>query len=55
MHQRWRGSLQLRVVSTTLVISLAVAAVLGFFLVQQIRSGLLEAQRESALREHAAG
>ncbi|WP_017593435.1 MtrAB system histidine kinase MtrB [Nocardiopsis potens] len=55
VNQRWRGSLQLRVVSTTLLISVAVAAVLGFFLVQQIRSGLLEAQRESALREHAAG
>ncbi|WP_017559257.1 MtrAB system histidine kinase MtrB [Nocardiopsis baichengensis] len=55
VHQRWRSSLQLRVVSSTLAISVAVAAVLGFFLVQQVRSGLLEAQREAALNDHAAG
>ncbi len=55
VHQRWRSSLQLRVVASTLAISVAVAAVLGFFLVQQVRSGLLEAQREAALSDHANG
>ncbi|GAB3486442.1 two-component system sensor histidine kinase MtrB [Nocardiopsis coralliicola] len=55
VHQRWRGSLQLRVVTSTLLISMAVAAVLGFFLVQQVRSGLLEAQREAAVSDHGSG
>jgi two-component system, OmpR family, sensor histidine kinase MtrB len=38
---RWHRSLQLRVVSTTLVLSVLVIAVLGFFLVQSIAAGLL--------------
>ena len=36
LRSRWRRSLQLRVVCTTLVLSALVIAVLGFFLVQQI-------------------
>jgi len=40
-RHRWRRSLQLRVVGTTLVISATVIAVLGFFLTEQIASGLL--------------
>ncbi|MGH3247931.1 MAG: MtrAB system histidine kinase MtrB [Trebonia sp.] len=38
---RWRRSLQLRVVGTTLVISATMIAVLGFFLTEQIAAGLL--------------
>jgi len=38
---RWHRSLQLRVVSTTLVLSVLVIAVLGFFLIQSIAAGLL--------------
>src|SRR5689334_13907970 len=38
---RWHRSLHLRIIGTTLVISLAVVVVLGIFLVQQIASGLL--------------
>ncbi|HEY2553101.1 MAG TPA: MtrAB system histidine kinase MtrB [Streptosporangiaceae bacterium] len=46
---RWRGSLQVRVVTATLVISALVAAVLGFFLTQQIADGLLQSKvKESA-------
>ncbi|MGH3294985.1 MAG: MtrAB system histidine kinase MtrB, partial [Trebonia sp.] len=41
IRHRWRRSLQLRVVGTTLVVSAAVVAVLGFFLTEQISSGLL--------------
>jgi len=41
IRHRWRRSLQLRVVGTTLVISAAVIAVLGFFLTEQIADGLL--------------
>src|ERR1700761_3837686 len=38
---RWRRSLQLRVVGTTLVVSAVMVAVLGFFLTEQIAGGLL--------------
>ena len=41
IRQRWRRSLQLRVVGTTLVISAVMIAVLGFFLTEQIADGLL--------------
>ena len=47
-RSRWHRSLQLRVVSTTLVLSAAVIAVLGFFLVQQIAAGLLNRAEQSA-------
>ncbi|MUL39957.1 HAMP domain-containing histidine kinase [Streptomonospora sp. PA3] len=55
VHSRWRRSLQLRVVTTTLLISALVTAVLGFFLVQQVLTGLLDAKREAALNDHKAG
>jgi two-component system, OmpR family, sensor histidine kinase MtrB len=40
----WRRSLQLRVVTTTLVVSAVVVTLLGFYLMQQIASGQLLAQ-----------
>src|SRR6202034_4252190 len=49
VNSRWHRSLQFRVVSTTLVLSALVIAVLGFFLVQSIAGGLLSAA-ESADR-----
>jgi len=48
VKQRWRRSLQLRVVSTTLVISVIIIAVLGFFLTEQISYGLLANAEKSA-------
>src|SRR5215475_8065143 len=45
---RWHRSLQLRVVSTTLVLSVLVIAVLGFFLVQSVAAGLLSNAENSA-------
>jgi two-component system sensor histidine kinase MtrB len=45
---RWHRSLQLRVVATTLVLSVLVIAVLGFFLVQAIAAGLLSSMEKSA-------
>jgi two-component system, OmpR family, sensor histidine kinase MtrB len=48
MRLRWHRSLQLRVVLTTLVLSAAVIAVLGFFLVQSIAGGLLTSAEQSA-------
>jgi two-component system, OmpR family, sensor histidine kinase MtrB len=53
--RRWHRSLQLRVVGTTLVVSVAVVAVLGIFLIQQITTGLLEHERTLALAETSAG
>jgi two-component system sensor histidine kinase MtrB len=46
--QRWHRSLQLRVISTTLVISTTVIALLGFFLTEQIQVGLLQHAVNSA-------
>ena len=48
IRQRWRRSLQLRVVGTTLLISAVVVAVLGFFLTEQIAGGLLLNAENSA-------
>jgi len=48
LRLRWHRSLQLRVVSTTLVLSALVIAVLGFFLVQSIAAGLLTSAENSA-------
>jgi two-component system, OmpR family, sensor histidine kinase MtrB len=51
LRSRWHRSLQLRVVSTTLVLSAAVIAVLGFFLVSQIANGLLSSANAFAVNE----
>jgi two-component system sensor histidine kinase MtrB len=48
LRSRWHRSLQLRVVSTTLVLSALVIAVLGYFLVQSIAAGLLTSAENSA-------
>ena len=48
VKMRWHRSLQLRVVSTTLVLSVLVIAVLGFFLIQSIAAGLLNNAENSA-------
>ena len=48
VKMRWHRSLQLRVVSTTLVLSVLVIAVLGFFLVQSVAAGLLNSAENSA-------
>jgi two-component system sensor histidine kinase MtrB len=54
-RQRWRRSLQLRVVGTTLVMSVIVAAVLGFFLTAQIADGLLTNAENAATSQALAG
>jgi two-component system sensor histidine kinase MtrB len=48
VRHRWRRSLQLRVIATTLTISFIVVAVLGFFLTEQIAGGLLDNAENSA-------
>src|SRR6185437_10558977 len=51
---RWRRSLQLRVVGTTLVISATMIAILGFFLTEQIATGL-QVNAGSAARAQTLG
>ena len=55
VRHRWHRSLQLRVVGTTLVISAAVIAVLGFFLTEQIADGLLLNAENSARAQVLTG
>jgi two-component system sensor histidine kinase MtrB len=53
--RRWHRSLQLRVIGTTLVVSVAVVAILGIFLIQQIANGLLDHERTQALAQTSEG
>ena len=53
--RHWHRSLQLRVIGTTLVVSVAVVAILGIFLIQQIASGLLAHERTQALAQTQSG
>jgi two-component system sensor histidine kinase MtrB len=55
LQLRWHRSLQLRVAATTAVISVAVVALLGVFLVQQIAAGLLANERSAALHQAENG
>jgi two-component system, OmpR family, sensor histidine kinase MtrB len=52
---RWRRSLQLRVVGTTLVISATMIAILGFFLTEQIAYGVLNNAQNSARAQATDG
>lgn len=51
----WQGSIQVRVVATTVALSLLVMTVLATTLIGQIRSGLLRAQVDAAVDDTAAG
>lgn len=55
LRARWRSSLQLRVVSTTLVISAITISLLGFFLMQQIASNLLQNAEQLASTQATNG
>ncbi len=55
LQWRWRSSLQLRVVSTTLVVSALVVSLLGFFLMQQIASNLLHSAEVQAYTQAVDG
>ncbi|MCZ3385895.1 MAG: HAMP domain-containing histidine kinase [Actinomycetia bacterium] len=52
---RWRSSLYLRVVATTLALSVLVVVVLGQILIGRITSGLLDAKQRASLVEAQAG
>ena len=51
----WRRSLQLRVVATTLLMSLGVVLLLGFVLIGQVRNGLLDAKEKAAQTRPTGG
>ncbi|MGI9008041.1 MAG: MtrAB system histidine kinase MtrB [Streptosporangiaceae bacterium] len=55
LQRRWRGSLQLRVVSTTLVVSAVVISMLGLFLMQQIASKMLHNAEVQAFTQATNG
>ncbi|MEV5408010.1 MtrAB system histidine kinase MtrB [Thermopolyspora sp. NPDC052614] len=54
VRRLWRRSLQLRVVTSTLVISVVVVAVLGVFLMQSITKTLIDGRTRAALAESQA-
>ncbi len=55
LQRRWRSSLQLRVVSTTLLVSALAISMLGFFLMQQIASNLLHNAKVQAYTQASNG
>ncbi|WP_433699989.1 MtrAB system histidine kinase MtrB [Nocardiopsis sp. CA-288880] len=55
VHTNWRRSLHLRVISTTLVLSLLVMVGLGYAMISQVRGGLLDAKIATAVTDHRAG
>ncbi|MEU6407262.1 MtrAB system histidine kinase MtrB [Microbispora sp. NPDC046933] len=54
LRHAWRRSLQLRVVTSTLVLSMAVVVVLGVFLMQSISTSVLTSSEVAAVEESRA-
>ena len=55
LRRRWRRSLQLRIVATTLAATLVVIAFVGAFVLNRVTNGLLGAQRRAALATAKSG
>ncbi|MEU0087322.1 MtrAB system histidine kinase MtrB [Streptomyces sp. NPDC006274] len=51
----WRRNIQLRVVVSTLLMSLGVVVLLGFVVIGQVRNGLLDAKSKAAQSQAAGG
>ncbi|MEU1007760.1 MtrAB system histidine kinase MtrB [Streptomyces sp. NPDC005890] len=51
----WRRNIQLRVVATTLLMSLGVVLLLGFVVIGQVRNGLLDAKVKASQSQAAGG
>src|SRR4051812_18879313 len=51
----WRRNIQLRVVATTLLMSLGVVLLLGVVVIGQVKNGLLEAKQQAAQSQAAGG
>ncbi|MGK5557903.1 MtrAB system histidine kinase MtrB [Actinomadura kijaniata] len=54
-YSHWRRSIQLRVVTTTLVLSAIVVAILGVFLTQQMSTALMDGKTKAALLQLEEG
>ena len=52
---RWRRSLQFRVISVTMVLSLAVAVGLGYFIAQRVADGILSSRLDASTQQAEAG
>lgn len=52
---RWRRSLQFRVISVTMVLSLAVAVGLGYFIAQRVADGILKTRLDASKEQAVAG
>ncbi|HEU5429386.1 MAG TPA: MtrAB system histidine kinase MtrB [Actinocrinis sp.] len=52
---RWRRSLQFRVVSVTMILSLAVAVGLGYFIAQRVADGILRTRLDAARVQASVG
>ena len=52
---RWRRSIQIRVVTTTLLVSAIVVVLLGLVVLEQVKSGLLQAKVRSSTNEARLG
>jgi two-component system sensor histidine kinase MtrB len=55
LHSSWRRSLQLRVATSTLLVTGLVVLLIGLFLVAQISSGVLKAKRASSIAQASQG
>ncbi len=52
---RWRRSLQFRVVSVTMILSLGVAVGLGYFIAQRVADGILSTRLDAAKEQASVG
>jgi len=52
---RWRRSLQFRVISVTMALSLAVAVGLGYFIAQRVADGMLSSRLGASQQQAEAG
>ncbi len=55
LPSRWRRSLQFRVVSVTMILSLVVAVGLGYFIAQRVADGILSTRLDAATEQAEAG
>lgn len=51
----WRRNIQLRIVVTTLLMSLSVVLLLGFVVIGQVRNGLLDAKVKASQSQATGG
>ena len=55
LPSRWRRSLQFRVVTVTMAVSLTVAAVLGYYIVERVAQGIVQTRLSASAEQATAG